>query len=77
MNSVKIMSKACEMFILDLAMRSHQTKKVQDCDSAQEDVITVSTVRTITQTKYLLTVYICIVFIGRRCNACIMYIRDS
>ena len=52
MNSVKIMSKACEMFVLDLAMRSHQTKKLQDSESTEEeDVITVSTVRTITQTK--------------------------
>ena len=40
------------MFILDLAMRSHQTKKLQDSESTEEeDVITVSTVRTITQTK--------------------------
>lgn len=46
------MSKACEMFVLDLAMRSHQAKKLQDSGSAEEeDVITVSTVRTITQTK--------------------------
>ena len=40
------------MFILDLAMRSHQAKNLQDSESTEEeDVITVSTVRTITQTK--------------------------